>query len=87
MFVEPLPADTSHEALKELFCGCGGLSYISLPRLLPSRVLKGYAFVEFETAQAAAQAVHAPPAAAAGGAPLRVLSKRTWTAMQRDSTV
>ena len=84
MYVEPLPADASHESIKRLFCGCGGLSYITLPRLLPSRALKGFAFVEFDTAQAAAQAVHAPPAAAAGGAPLHVLLKRTWTAMQRE---
>ena len=45
-----------HDWVKEAFSGCGKVVYVSLPRYKSSGDLRGFAFVEFETREAAAKA-------------------------------
>ena len=90
VYIEPLPADATHDALKQLFGIYGKVAYISMPRF-PRSDAKGFAFVEFETSGAAARALEASPPPALGGAsgeasaePLRVLSRYIWSEMKQE---
>ncbi len=90
VYVEPLRAGTSRDALQDVFGGFGEVTYISLPRL-PSGDLKGFAFVEFALPDAAVAASASSAldesmgaCLAGAGTPLRVMHKRAWLAMKEE---
>lgn len=56
VYVECLPHHVDHEWVKRLFSACGKVVYVSLPRYKTTKDPKGFAFVEFETVEAAKKA-------------------------------
>jgi La-related protein 7 len=50
---ESLPPDVTIEWMQQTFGVCGRVVYVSLPRYKYTRYLKGFAFVEFESAESA----------------------------------
>ena len=59
VYVEQMPADIDHDRLRNAFSVFGGVTYVSLPRYKPSRLIKGFAFVEFDSVDAAKRAAEA----------------------------
>jgi len=53
---EYIPTTADHEWVRRVFAPFGDMSYISLPRYQTTGDMKGFAFVEFETADGAAKA-------------------------------
>lgn len=76
IYVEGLKHDTTLEKVRDKFARFGPVVYVSLPRFASGkRGAKGFAFVEFETAAAAAAAIASyRPADAAGVTPLPALA-------------
>lgn len=69
VYVECLPNGIDREWLRSLFSSCGSVVYISLPRFKSTNDIKGFAFVEFESTDAASKAcelMNRPPAEALG---------------------
>ncbi|CAG5114523.1 unnamed protein product [Candidula unifasciata] len=56
VYVEHLPAHATHMWIRSIFSQCGKVVYISLPVYRTTRMIKGFAFVEFETPEEAAKA-------------------------------
>ncbi|XP_061169041.1 la-related protein 7-like [Saccostrea echinata] len=56
VYVECLPKAADHQWLKKLFTPCGNITYISIPKFKSTGDRKGFAFVEFETVEAAKRA-------------------------------
>ena len=78
VYVEPLPPSTTREALSELFAFFGPVQYISLPRF-QSGVLKGFAFVEFESVDTAERCAAASPLNSVTGIPtMTVIPRKKW---------
>lgn len=59
IYVEQLPSNANHEWVKELFTEFGTVAYISLPKFKDLTKIKGFAFVEFDSADQASKAVNA----------------------------
>lgn len=57
IYIERLPPYADHDWLKEIFSKYGKVVYISIPRFKHTGDVKGFAFVEFETAKEAQEAV------------------------------
>eukprot|EP00731_Ephydatia_muelleri_P019336 Em0012g161a len=57
IYIENLPKQASHDFVRNLLKRFGTISYISLPRHKTSSFIKGFAFVEFSTAQEAQDVV------------------------------
>ncbi|KAL8571345.1 hypothetical protein ACOMHN_064478 [Nucella lapillus] len=57
VYVEGFHKFISRDWLEDVFCRCGAVTYISLPRFKATREIKGYAFVEFESPEQADKAV------------------------------
>jgi La-related protein 7 len=53
---ECLPLHADHEWLKSVFSSCGNVVYVSVPRYKSSGDIKGFAFIEFDTTDAAEMA-------------------------------
>lgn len=53
---ECLPAGVDLDWVKRAFSACGKVLYVSLPKFKSTGDLKGFAFVEFDTVEAAAKA-------------------------------
>lgn len=56
IYVERIKPDATHEWLSTIFSKFGKVAYVSLPRYKHNRLIKGFAFVEFEK-ESEAQAV------------------------------
>lgn len=56
IYVERLYAFVDHDWLKKVFSICGKIQYISLPRYKHDNKIKGFAFIEFATAEEAERA-------------------------------
>lgn len=56
IYVERIKPDATHEWLSSIFTKFGKVAYVSLPRYKHNRIIKGFAFVEFEK-ESEAQAV------------------------------
>lgn len=85
IYVEGIPHNSSIESLHTLFLKCGNVAFVSLPRL-PSRELKGFAFIEFEKPEDAVRAVdemegHTP---AGSTVPLKCMHRRAWDASKKE---
>ncbi|XP_071455738.1 la-related protein 7 [Hetaerina americana] len=59
IYVEGLPPDAKHEWLQEMFSVYGKVVYVSIPKYKHNGKLKGFAFVEFESAEATNKALEA----------------------------
>lgn len=57
IYVERLPPYADHDWVKEIFSKYGKVVYISIPRFKHTGDIKGFAFVEFESAKVAQEAV------------------------------
>ncbi|XP_010886133.2 la-related protein 7 [Esox lucius] len=57
VYVELLPRNVTHDWLERVFTKCGNVVYISVPRYKTSGHSKGFAFVEFETAEQAEKSI------------------------------
>ncbi|KAB0792205.1 hypothetical protein PPYR_14164 [Photinus pyralis] len=49
IYVERLKSDATHEWLTAIFSEFGKVTYVSIPKYYHSNIIKGFAFVEFET--------------------------------------
>lgn len=56
IYVERIKPDATHEWLSSVFSKFGKVSYVSLPRYKHNRLIKGFAFIEFDK-ESEAQAV------------------------------
>jgi len=56
VYVEEFPTHADHDWLKSMFSTCGTVNYISLPKYKHNNHVKGFAFIEFSTAQEAQKA-------------------------------
>lgn len=54
---ELLPKDVTHGWIERVFGQCGTTVYVSIPRYKATAHPKGFAFVEFETAEQAQKAI------------------------------
>ncbi|XP_017055640.1 la-related protein 7 [Drosophila ficusphila] len=59
LYVEALPANASHDWLKEVFSRYGPVAYVSLPHYPGSKKIKEFAFIEFEKSGSVEKAVKA----------------------------
>ncbi|KAH8280705.1 hypothetical protein KR054_003127 [Drosophila jambulina] len=59
LYVEALPANASHDWLKEVFSRYGPVAYVSLPHYPGTKKIKEFAFIEFEKAGSVEKAVKA----------------------------
>uniref|UniRef100_H3CP02 La-related protein 7 n=1 Tax=Tetraodon nigroviridis TaxID=99883 RepID=H3CP02_TETNG len=59
VYVELLPKDVTHGWIERVFSQCGTVVYVSVPRYKSSGDSKGFAFVEFEKAEEAREAIQA----------------------------
>ena len=57
LFVGNLPYDATEEEIRQHFSPAGNLSYVSIPLDRETRKKRGFAFVEFEDAQQAQEAI------------------------------
>ncbi|XP_070184512.1 la-related protein 7-like [Littorina saxatilis] len=57
VYVEGFPRTLTHDWFQKKFSVCGKVNYVSLPRYKSSNDIKGFAFVEFETPEEAANAI------------------------------
>ncbi|KAJ7373104.1 La- protein 7 [Desmophyllum pertusum] len=57
IYIEKLPPYADHDWLKGIFSKYGKVVYVSIPRFKQTGDVKGFAFVEFESAKAAQEAV------------------------------
>ncbi|KAL4240399.1 La-related protein 7 [Mactra antiquata] len=65
IYVECIPTHADHDWVRRIFSSCGKVLYVSLPRYQSTGDLKGFAFVEYETIEAAQNAceeLNNPPA-------------------------
>lgn len=53
IYVERLKSDATHEWLTAIFSEFGKVTYVSIPKYYQSNIIKGFAFVEFETEESA----------------------------------
>ncbi|KAK3601822.1 hypothetical protein CHS0354_041739 [Potamilus streckersoni] len=56
VYVECLPSSVDQDWIRKVFSDCGKIAYISIPRYRSTKDPKGFAFVEFETEEAALKA-------------------------------
>lgn len=56
VYVECLPKTADHQWLRKLFSPCGNITYISIPKFKSTGDKKGFAFVEFDSVEAAKRA-------------------------------
>ncbi|XP_060075316.1 la-related protein 7-like isoform X2 [Ylistrum balloti] len=69
VYVECLPHHVDHTWVKRIFSACGEVLYVSIPRYKTTGDSKGFAFVEFDTVEAAKKAceeLNNPPVEADG---------------------
>ncbi|XP_017006136.2 la-related protein 7 [Drosophila takahashii] len=59
LYVEALPANATHDWLKEVFSRYGPVAYVSLPHYPGTRKIKEFAFIEFEKSGSVEKAVKA----------------------------
>ncbi|KAH8255174.1 hypothetical protein KR038_011238 [Drosophila bunnanda] len=59
LYVEALPANATHDWLKEVFSRYGPVAYVSLPHYPGTKKIKEFAFIEFEKAGSVEKAVKA----------------------------
>lgn len=67
VYVECLPHNVDHEWVKKIFSTCGQVLYVSIPRYKSTGDPKGFAFIEFDSVEAANKAcedLNNPPAEA-----------------------
>ncbi|GJQ83913.1 hypothetical protein Trydic_g19851 [Trypoxylus dichotomus] len=57
LYVEGIKVDATHESLASIFSEFGNVTYVSIPKYKHNKVNKGFAFVEFEREQDAAEAL------------------------------
>ncbi|KRT80269.1 RNA binding protein [Oryctes borbonicus] len=58
LYVEGIKVDATHESLTSVFSEFGNVTYVSIPKYKHNKVNKGFAFVEFEQEQDAADALN-----------------------------
>lgn len=59
IYVEQLPPDANHDWVSGIFSAYGKVDYVSIPKFKNKPVNKGFAFVEFDTPEAAKKALEA----------------------------
>jgi len=59
LYVEALPANATHDWLKEVFSRYGPVAYVSLPHYPGTKKIKEFAFIEFEKSGSVEKAVKA----------------------------
>ncbi|XP_002044652.2 la-related protein 7 [Drosophila sechellia] len=59
LYVEALPANATHDWLKEVFSRYGAVAYVSLPHYPGTKKIKEFAFIEFEKSGSLEKAVKA----------------------------
>lgn len=57
VYVQNLPPDSDHEWLISAFSKYGTVVYVSIPRYISNKKIKGFAFVEFDTPMGAEQCI------------------------------
>lgn len=53
IYVERIPIDMTHDGLSKIFSRFGNVQYVSIPKYKHNKMIKGFAFVEFDTIEAA----------------------------------
>ncbi|KAL3876628.1 hypothetical protein ACJMK2_034446 [Sinanodonta woodiana] len=56
VYVECLPSNVDQDWIRKVFSDCGKIAYISIPKYRSTKDPKGFAFVEFQTEEAALKA-------------------------------
>ncbi|KAK7791384.1 hypothetical protein R5R35_007916 [Gryllus longicercus] len=59
IYVEQLPPDANHDWVIGIFSAYGKVEYVSIPKYRNKATIKGFAFVEFDTPEAAKKALEA----------------------------
>lgn len=87
VYVECLPAGVNHDWVRNKFAKCGQVVYVSLPKYKSTGDIKGFAFVEFDTmdaARAACLTMNSPPATVAAVQPGRFPKSRQLKTVERQ---
>ncbi|XP_011499441.1 PREDICTED: la-related protein 7 [Ceratosolen solmsi marchali] len=83
VYIQRLPSDADHEWLTTLFSEYGPVAYVSIPKFKYNHKIKGFAFIEFETPEAAEKCLKAFRAKGcelpSQTSPMDVLSITTYT--------
>ena len=90
IYVERLPASTTHSSVKTMFAKYGAVLFVSLPRHTPpSRLvgIKGFAFVEFGVAAHADAAVAALEPGIKSKTAVRAMHKTEWDRLKEEYVV
>lgn len=53
VYIQGLPSDADHDWLTKLFSEYGPVEYVSIPKFRYNNKIKGFAFIEFKTPEAA----------------------------------
>lgn len=53
IYVERIPFDVTHESLSKIFSQFGTVQYVSIPKYKHNKMIKGFAFIEFDSEESA----------------------------------
>lgn len=53
IYVERIPFDVTHESLSKIFSQFGTVQYVSIPKYKHNKMIKGFAFIEFDSVESA----------------------------------
>ena len=83
VYIENVPDECSHDTIRTALEGYGKIAYISLPRFTESKIVKGFAFVQFADSEGAHGVLAADNTTPTGWPrPIKVLPRDTWASFK-----